>query len=83
MLVAARMVIAESGRRPSGAVKLKRGPTGRMQISAELVPIPDAYASRMRPGCVLDASRMRSGYVPDASRNDPFKVCALSVYRSL
>ena len=39
--------------RPSGAACAKRGSIGQMQISAELVPIPDA--SRMRP----DAS----GYV--------------------
>ena len=33
--------VAESGRRLSGAACATRGPTGRMQISAELVPIPD------------------------------------------
>ena len=47
------------GERPAGRAQLlaKRGPTGQMQISAELVPIPDE--SRMRPdtsGCVRDAS---------------------------
>ena len=55
-----------SRRAAAGRAQLlaKTGPTGRMQIPAELVPIPDA--SRMRPGCV----RMRpdaSGCVPDAS----------------
>ena len=37
--------VAESGRRLSGAACATRGPTGRMQISAELVPIPDTSGS--------------------------------------
>ena len=36
-----------AGGRPSAAACAKRGSIGQMQISAELVPIPDA--SRMRP----------------------------------
>ena len=40
--------VAESGR--LAQLLAKRRSNGQMQISAELVPIPDA--SRMRPGCV-------------------------------
>ena len=47
--------VAESGR--LAQLLAKRRSNGQMQISAELVPIPDAS------GCVPDASRMR----PDAS----------------
>ena len=45
--------VAESGRLGRAQLLAKRGSIGQMQISAELVPIPDA--SRMRPdasGCV-------------------------------
>ena len=53
--------VAESGR-ASGRAELlaKRRSIGQLQISAELVPIPDASGCvRMRPdasGCVPDAS---------------------------
>ena len=57
------------GERPadrlSGAAGAKRGPNGRMQISAELVPIPDTFGCvgmrRDASGCVgiLNAGRFR------------------------
>ena len=54
------------GERPAcGRAQLlaKRGSIGQMQISAELVPIPDASGCvGMRPGCVPDASRMRRDF---------------------
>ena len=51
----------DRGERPAGRAELlaKRGSIGQMQISAELVPIPDA--SRMRPdtsGCVREFRRI-------------------------
>ena len=49
--------VAESGRLGRAQLLDKGGSTGQMQISAELVPIPDASGCvRMRPGCVPDAS---------------------------
>ena len=61
--------VAESGRLGRPQLLAKRGFIGQMQISAELVPIPDASWMRpdtsgyvrMRPGCVgiLDSSKFQ------------------------
>ena len=59
-------LVAESGRPGRAELLAKRRSTGQMQISAELVPIPDASGCvRMRPDasrCVPDASGMHRDF---------------------